>query len=77
VGFPVPGEVGWGFWSAGRSPQTTAQPVSPLSAWAGAAAAQPSVSTSTAITAATPRGTEEHRIMVTFAVGARHPSAAN
>ncbi len=76
VGFPVPGSAGWVFWSPGRSPQTTPQPgpVSPLSACAGAAADTPTVSASTAIAAAaTPRGAEEDRIMVTFADGARHP----
>jgi hypothetical protein len=78
VGFPVPELVGWGFGSPGRSPQTTPQPepVSPFSACAGAAA-KPTVSASPAINAAAPRCTEEDRIMVTFADGARHPSAAN
>jgi hypothetical protein len=79
VGLPVPGLVGGVFWPPGRSPQTAPQPgpVSPLSACAGAAAAKPTVNASTVIDTARPRGTEEDRIMVTFADGARHPSAAN
>jgi hypothetical protein len=80
VGFPVPVAVGGVVCPPGRSPQTTPQPgpVTPSSAWAGAAADKPTVSASTAMAAAaTPRGAEEDRIMVTFADGARHPSAAN
>jgi hypothetical protein len=80
VGFPVPG-VSEGFWSPGRSPQTTPQvvSVSPSSARAGTAADRPTVSasTATATTVAASRSTEEDRIMVTFGEGARHSSAAN
>jgi hypothetical protein len=79
VGFPVPVAVGGVVCPPRRSPQTPQPgPVTPSSAWAGAAADKPTVSASTAMAAAaTPRGAEEDRIMVTFGDGARHPSAAN
>lgn len=80
VGFPVPGLLGWLFWSLGRSPHTNPQPgpVPPLSACAGAAVDKPAVSASTVIVAAAmPPGVEKDRIMVTFVDGTRHPSAAN